>query len=261
MSTSNGSVLILHKGSRSVNLEELRAIKPPPPKGRWHPIAHARVYDVVSTALVESGYVVAKSNFGVSPDGHRFFGTLDLGSDLVHGVKLAVGIRNSNDKTFPLGFCAGNRTVVCDNLAFSAELLVKRRHTLRGESNFVSAIAGAVTSLQSFKNTEASRLKRFATTELSPEMADALILRAYERGILGARELPRVIREWRTPSHDDFQPRTVLSLLNAFTGALKERTMARPSEYASMTIRLNGMLDQEGIVQSLPVHVEPATAA
>jgi hypothetical protein len=234
-----------------VSIDELREVRPPDPVGRWHPIAHARVVDVVSTALVESGYKVEKSQFGLTPDGHRLFGTLDLGSELVHGVKLAVGIRNSSDKSFPLGFCAGTRVFCCDNLAFRAELLVKRRHTINGERNFVSAIAGAVTSLKSFQETEADRITRFVQTELTPEMADALILRAFERGILGARELPKVIREWRTPGHDEFKPRTVRSLFNAFTSALKERTTARPAEYALQTIRLNGMLDREGVVKQL----------
>ncbi len=261
MSTSNGSVLVLHKGARSVSLDELREVRPPDPVGRWHPIAHARVVDVVSTALVESGYKVEKAQYGLTPDGHRFFGTLDLGSDLVHGVKLAVGIRNSSDKTFPLGFCAGSRVFCCDNLAFRAELLVKKRHTRFGEQRFVTAISGAVTSLKSFQETEAERIRRFAETELSPEMADALILRAYERGILGARELPKVIQCWRNPAHDEFKPRTVWSLFNAFTSGLKERTTARPSEYAAQSIRLNGMLDKEGVVKALPTHGEPTTAA
>jgi hypothetical protein len=33
---------------------------------------------------------------------------------LCPGVSLAVGIRNSWDQSFPLGFCAGARVFVCD---------------------------------------------------------------------------------------------------------------------------------------------------
>jgi hypothetical protein len=43
---------------------------------------------------------------------------------------------------------------VCDNLAFRAELLVRRKHTINGMRAFGTAIAGAVASLTSFKEAE-----------------------------------------------------------------------------------------------------------
>ncbi|MBX9580247.1 MAG: hypothetical protein K2X87_08055 [Gemmataceae bacterium] len=253
------AVLVLHRGARQVTAEELAGVKPPPPDGRWHPLAHARVLDVVTRTLREAGYAVRRSQLGLTPDGHRFFGTLDLESELARGVTLAVGVRNSTDKTFPLGFCAGSRVFCCDNLAFRAELLVRKKHTLNGERNFVAAIAGSVTSLKSFRDAEADRIRRYAETPLSAELADALILRAYERGIVGARDLSRVLSEWRTPAHDEFRPRTAWSLVNAFTAALRDRAKARPAEFAAQTIRLNGMLDREGV--ALPLAPEPQTAA
>ena len=76
-------------------------------------------------------------------DGSRFFGVMKLASELVPGVSLAVGIRNSVGKSFPLDFCAGQRVFCCGNLAFRSELIVKKRHTIYGERNFLSAIGGA----------------------------------------------------------------------------------------------------------------------
>src|SRR5262245_7919872 len=104
-----------------------------------------------------------------------------------------------------------------DNLAFRAELLVKRKHTLHGEQRFNAAIAGAVTSLESFREAEVERVRLLMHTELSSDQADALLLRVYERGIIDAHHLPRVIREWREPRFEEFKPRTCWSLLNAFT--------------------------------------------
>jgi hypothetical protein len=62
-----------------------------------------------------------------------------------------VGVRNSVDKSFPLGFCAGARVFICDNLAFRSELLVKRPHTINGERRFNQAIAEAVSQLSSLR--------------------------------------------------------------------------------------------------------------
>ena len=237
------SKLVLHCGAKPVTLEELQQIQAPEPEGRWFPLSHSHVLSVVSQTLNEAGYSIAKQQLAVMRDGgSRFFGTLDLASPVAEGVSLAVGIRNSIDKTFPLGFCAGSRVFICDNLAFRSELLVKRKHTINGERDFRQRIFDAVASLESFREQEAARRKALTETELDDNLADALMLRAFERGIVGTRELPRVLRQWRNPPFEEFRPRTAWSLLNAFTSGMKERAATQPQSYAVQSIRLHALL-------------------
>ena len=236
MVTSN---LMVHQGARLVEIAELRAIKAPPAEGRWHPVSHGTVLTRVVETLAQAGYEVRKQSLALSRGDHRFFGTLDLAAPLADGVSLAVGVRNSTDKSFPLGFCAGNRVFVCDNLAFRSELLVRKKHTLNGERRFADAIGNAVARLSDFKQVEAERVRLLQTTEVSPELADSLILRAYERGIISTPLLPLVLKEWREPSFEEFRPRTAWSLLNAFTTALSDRAKADPHRFAVTTMRLN----------------------
>jgi hypothetical protein len=240
MASSN---LVLHCGAVKVDREQLKQYKAPPPQGRWFPIAHADVLETVSSLLVQAGYQIRSENFGVTPNGTRFFGTLDLATPLHAGVTLAVGVRNSVDKTLPLGFCAGSRIFVCDNLAFRSELLVAKRHTTFGANRFSEAITGAIQELQSFREVEGARIRRFQNLELTNEQADSLILRAFESELIGHRDLTSVLKEWRTPSFEEFQSRTVWSLLNAFTSALRNRAVKHPSQYAHQTIKLNALLD------------------
>ena len=40
-----------------------------------------------------------------------------------------VGIRNSHDKRYPAGLVAGSCVFVCDNLCFSGEVRISRKHT------------------------------------------------------------------------------------------------------------------------------------
>lgn len=237
------SSLNLHSGGHLVTLDELRQIKAPPPEGRWKPVSHAAVLDRVTTTLTEAGYDIRDQKLAVARDGARFFGTLDLSTPLATGVSLAVGVRNSIDKSFPLGFCAGSRVFVCSNLAFRAELLVKRKHTTFGEQRFAEGIATAVSSLGQFKEMEQARIRTMAETEIGPDLADALILRSFDRGIISTQLLPRVIKEWREPEHDDFKPRTLWSLLNAFTAALRDRATTAPHRFVVQTMRLNALLD------------------
>lgn len=242
MASSN---LILHRGAKSVSIEELAGYQAPPPEGRWFPLSHSRVLSVVSETLRDAGYQIDRTQCGVMRDGSRFFGTLDLKSPVAEGVSLAVGIRNSVDKSFPLGFCAGHRVFVCDNLAFRSELLVRRKHTIHGERDFVRRIAEAVGSLSSFQEQEAVRIERMREAELTADQADALILRGFERGIVGTNELPKVLQQWRNPPFEEFRPRTAWALLNAFTGAMKERGTTQPQHFAVQTMRLHALLDPE----------------
>jgi hypothetical protein len=109
------------------------------------------------------------------------------------------------DKSFPLGFCAGSRVFNCDNLCFRSELLVRKKHTRHGEQRFTQAIAEAVAELASFKEEETRRVTLLRLTDVSDERAESVILRAWERGIIDARHLPEVLKEWRKPSYVDFQ--------------------------------------------------------
>jgi len=240
MVTSN---LMLHKGARLVEIDELRTVKAPPAEGRWHPVSHGTVLTRVVETLAQAGYEVRKQSLALSRGDHRFFGTLDLAAPLADGVSLAVGVRNSTDKSFPLGFCAGNRVFVCDNLAFHSELMVKRKHTRFGEQRFANAIADAVTALQGFREMEAQRLRRLMNTELREEQADSFILRAFEKGIISTYQLPAVLKEWRSPSFEEFQPRTAWSLLNAFTTVLRDRAEKQPQSFMVQTMRLNHLLE------------------
>ncbi|AMV40945.1 hypothetical protein [Planctomyces sp. SH-PL62] len=187
------SNLVLHRGAKPVTPEELQRYIAPRPEGRWFPLAHSRVLNVVSDTLGEAGYVVERQKLGVLRDGSRFFGTLDLKSPIAEGVALAVGVRNSVDKSFPLGFCAGGCVFVCDKLAFNSELLVRRKHTIHGERDFVLRIAEAVGSLPAFQEQDALSFECMRNAELDDDRADALIFRGFEWGMVQHRDLAKVL--------------------------------------------------------------------
>jgi hypothetical protein len=237
-----GSSLMLMKGGRRVEMEELEACVTPPPEGVWHPVAHSKVLSLVTETLRGAGYRVRSQQLGLSHGSDRFFGVLDLDSPLAEGVGLSVGLRNSVDKSFPLGFAAGSRVMVCDNLAFRSELLVKKKHTTHGMKHFGGAIANAVSSLASFQEDEKKRIEWMQNEAVSTERASHIILQAYRRGIISTLLLPGVCKEWEEPTHEEFKPRTVWSLFNAFTETLRPKVVANPQAFVASTIRLNGLI-------------------
>jgi hypothetical protein len=239
--------LCLHRGAIEVSRQQLDAFEAPPASGRWFPLKHSAVLQNVGDTLEASGYQIAREQIAVGRDGHRMFGTLDLTTPLVSGVHLCCGIRNSTDKSFPLGFCAGSRVFVCDNLSFRSELLVKRKHTRYGEVRFANAIAGAIQSLRSFQDVEANRIRRLQQTAVSQETASHYVLQALEKGIVSAPVIPRIWKEILTPSFDyGGEGLTLWSVLQSFTTILGERAKRSPSEYAGQTIRLNQLISPTG---------------
>jgi len=240
------ATLMAHCGARLVTPGELDLMDAPPPTDTWFPIRHSQVLDTVMGTLDKAGFGISRVQLAVSADSARFFGTLDLSSPVCEGVNLAVGIRNSVDKSFPIAFCCGERVFVCDNLAFSSEIVVSKKHTRFGGVRFTEGIARAVVGLRQYQTAAAERIERFQKAVLSVDQANSVILQAYERGILGARVLPRVIHEWRHPCHDEFRERTAWSLLNCITEVLKERQRERPAEAAYQTITLQKLLSERG---------------
>lgn len=241
--SSPGSVLVAHCGARTVTREELDAIDAPPPTRTWFPVRHANVIDTVGQALRGAGFEIRRLRFAVARQDARMFATMDLETSLVDGVSLAVGIRNSTDKSLPLGFCAGSRVFVCDNLAFRSELLVHRKHTRFGKERFQEEICEAVTALEQFRVAEAARIGRMREVEIGDELAESLILRGHLAGIVSPRLLPDLVRGWREPEHEEFRARTVWSLFNAFTAVLAPRQKSNPQQFAALSMRLSNLLD------------------
>lgn len=239
-----GTSLVLHCGARQVDAQEIHSVPVPAGTNSWFPVGHGQVLEVAQKTLQDCGYVVMSSKLGLSRDDQRFFGVLNLGHALATGVNLAVGIRNSIDKSFPMGLVAGSHVFVCDNLSFRSDLIVRRRHTRFGRERFVTDIADAVSRLGQFHLAEQQRIRVFQHKEISDQTAESLLLKSYELGIVSARYLPSAIREWRCPSYDEFrdQGKTLWVLEQAFTTALGDVAKRNPAGYAATTMRLATLL-------------------
>lgn len=235
------ATLMNHCGGKEVTVEELLSIETPPATKTWHPIPHHEVLARVQQTLIAGGYEITRQQLSVAKEGHRFFGVLDLSSRITEGVTLAAGVRNSSDKSFPIGFCVGNRVFTCDNLAFSAEIVISKRHTINGRDRYEEGIASAVAQLPQHITSLQNWITRLQCKEVSPEVCDSIILKSYEEELIGARTLPQVIKEWRNPSYDEFKPRNLWSLYNAFTTALG--LQKNPAKQALTTIKLQRLFN------------------
>ncbi len=237
--------LIAHVGARIVTREELLSVKAPAATGTWFPLSHGQVLARVEQQLREAGFEPDSAKYALSRGDQRFFGVIDTKSSLGNGTTLAIGVRNSTDKSLPIGFVAGHHVFVCDNLCFRSEILVVRKHTKNGELRFAEAMARAIQQLTQFKQEEALRIKRLHHTMLLPERRDSIILQAFEEGIISSRQLPAVISQAKRPELDyGSDTNSAWTLLQAFTWVLADVMKANPQRFSAATMRLQSMLDK-----------------
>jgi hypothetical protein len=251
------ATLICHRGAREVTREQLSCVSCPPAEGNWRPVPHIDVLSYAERALTDAGYGIDRTSLALSGDDARFFGTLTLRTPLSDGVNLAVGLRSSTDKSISLQWCCGSRVFVCDNLSFTAQTMIARKHTRYGIDRYQEAICKVVGELTDYREYEAYRIRQMQAREVTDEQAESVLLRAFEVGIIGPHALPLAIDEWRKPSFPQFaETKNAWRLYNALTFALGKRAKTNPQAHARSTIQLGAMVLPEVVPPVLPPVVD-----
>lgn len=235
--------VLMMRGSRQASLDELGEMKPPESSGRWFPVAHRDVVEETKNTLRGAGFQVSREFFAVSRNNNRFFGVLTLESVIGEGTNLMVGVRNSYDKSFSIGFCAGSHCLVCDNMSFVSDVVVVKKHTRHGTERYLEGIRGAVATLEQFQRNESDRIRLLEQKEVPETLAEALILRAYEKDIITIRQVTPVLARWRNVAIAQFAKRSFWSLQNAFTRPMTAPEVSGdPFQYSRRIMKLNEII-------------------
>jgi hypothetical protein len=211
--------MLLHCGAKIVSREELWEVPTPNNTETWYPLPHYSVFAEVQSQLVGCGFKITEQAHALSHEGDCYFGVLSITipDRSITDFSWIVGVRNSHNKMFPAGLVAGTRVFVCDNLAFSGEVKLSRKHTRFAERDLHQLTARAVGQLGNRLVELDRRVLTYQNTYVNDRRAHDIVVRALDAGAITTTQVPEVLKEWREPSHDDFQPRTAWSLFNAFT--------------------------------------------
>jgi hypothetical protein len=204
------------------------------------PVPHHEVVQALSETLGFRHIGVVHDEYAVSPDGMKMFGVLDLETEM-HGARFSIGLRNSHDKSMRLALTCGYRVFVCSNMAFSGDFTpVLAKHSK--SFSLVDAISVGVDRMQRNFEPMRKQVEAWRQAELADVTAKMII---YEAFIESELEVPkhlarRVHENYFDPRHDEFRPRTMWSLSNAFTSAFKE---LEPVPQFRATAKLGQYLD------------------
>jgi hypothetical protein len=185
-------ILLAHKDTTRVSEAVVRSAPQPDFTDSWHPYSHASVLDAMQDAMASVGLEVKQRDYSVTKTLTRMFGVWTVGNATNAEMDLAVGIRNAVDKRFAVGICAGERVFVCDNLVFSSEFVMFRKHSgaLSEEEIFVMAREAVKTILPQFETLRAWH-EALKTVELTMAQATVLTVAAMHSGLLPPSNFPR----------------------------------------------------------------------
>ena len=236
-------MLVVHRGGWQATKADLAAVPVPEPTESYYPVPYGRFVEEVELHVPRFGLEIKSSEFALAREGAQMFGVLTCTNG--HGAKdyaLAIGLRSSYDRSLAVGATFGSRCFVCDNLAFSGEVSMSRRHTVNVFRDLPDLIYKMLSQVSSMRERIDAEITAMKACELPLAQAHHLMVEAIRVNVMPASRLPKVIEAWEEPQHEEFTPRTAWSLFNAFTEIQKTSS---PRAQMEGSLRLSALFRKE----------------
>lgn len=235
--------MMLHCGASAATRDEVFDAATPDATETHYPLPHGDLIEVIETHVKASGFEIATQEYGLWKEGARMFGVWGLtnGQASEHeDFQLVMGVRNSHDKAFSAGMAVGSRVFVCDNLAFSAEIVIARKHTRFIARDLDRMVAEAAGRISQARISQAQRIEAYKATVLEDWQVHDLLIRAVDAKVMANSYIAKVLEQWRDSAHREFDERTAWSLFNGFTEVFKQ---TNPLDLTPRSVRLHGLMD------------------
>ena len=234
--------LCLHTGAYQVEYDAVERTHTPPPSGIWHPIPHNFLIEGVRGAMQRAGLEVTQEQHALSHGGQRYFGLMQVRGGSDHC--LVVGLRNAHDKRFVAGLVVGSRVFVCDNLAFSGEVVIGRRHTTMIRQDLPRLVHSAMGRVIDMRAHQETRLEAYKGRRLDVAYSDHLLVEMLRAKVIAGSAIPKVLEAYDRPEQGNEafgRQHTAWRLFNATTEVLKGSNVF---DLPRRTQALHGLMDQ-----------------
>jgi hypothetical protein len=221
--------------------QQLAAVATPLGTATHRPVPHAEVVEALVETLGFRHIGVVSEEYAVSRDGMKMFGVLDLDTGM-EGCRFSIGLRNAHDKSMRLAMTVGYRVFVCENMAFSGDFQpVLAKHSKH--FSLQNALSIGVDEMQRNFAGMRQQVDCWRESQLTEVEAKLIIYRAFiESDLEVPKHLVRPVHDlYFNPQHEEFGPRTLWSLSNAFTSAFKQ---LEPIPQFRATAKLAGFLER-----------------
>jgi len=232
--------LVLHCGARKVERNQVELVPTPERTKTWTPLSHIDLVRQIESVLDMNNLKVVNQVHALTHDGLRYFGLMQIQNGQEQDdYTWILGLRNSHDKSFPAGLLVGAQVFICDNLSFSSEIKMLRKHTVHIKRDLPMLTERAIGKLHDKWHSQDKRIEAYKGRDIADKEAHDLVIRAVDVRACTPSRIPMVLRHWRQPQYEDFTPRTLWSLFNSFTQVLKDNFTELPKR----TEALHGLMD------------------
>ena len=218
-------------------------VKSPTPKGTEShtPIPHHKLVNMTRQALWRAGLKITEEEHALARGGMRYFGGFALKGTGAKGRdrKIVLGLRNAHDKSFAASVAVGNQMMVCDNLCFSSDVKLARRHTTHILGDLPRVLSSAVARVTSHWQDMGNRIESYKETEV--ESASDLIVQLVDAKAFPARDIYKAVDEFRNPPYEEFQGGSHGTIINSITENLKGVDLTK---LADRTMRMQPIFDK-----------------
>ena len=232
------------------------------------PIPHFSLVDETHAALERAGLEVEQEEHALARGGLRYFGGFALkGNDIkADDRRLVLGLRNAHDKSFAASVCIGNQMMVCENLCFSSDVKLARRHTKNIVTDLPRVLSSAISRVVSHWADMGKRIEAYKNLEVPKERAASMVVDLVDSKAFPARDVYKAVKEFEAPRHEEFKGGTLWTLYNGITEHLKggdltklpQRTMTVQSVFDRLAGHAPEIVDAVEIVPAPELVVLPA---
>lgn len=217
--------LLVHAGGWEATKADLAAVPVPAADGTYVPVPYTRFVEEIELHVPRFGLTITDARFALAREGRQMFGVLTCTNCRPNGeYGLAIGLRNSYDRSLAVGLVAGSRVFCCDNLAFSGEVSMARKHTANVFRDLPDLIYRMLSEVSSMRERMDAEITHFKGVQVDfPDFAEILV-RACMRDAMPFSYLPKVIEAWDKRERPEFKEPNAWSLLNVCTEVMKSRS-------------------------------------
>ena len=236
---------MMHCGAQAVPFPTLVGLPVPERTDTHLPIPHHQFFELAQDRLLKQGYAITNPQHFLNREAAHYFSLMQIKhEDEEQGAEHSTmcALRNSHDKTFAASLEVGAKVFVCDNLSFSGDIVVGRKHTPNIWDELPEIFELAIKKMLVMRKRQDVRFAEYRQAPLDDYSVDHLIMETYREGIINLKRIGKVNQEWHTPSADHGN-KSVWRYFNAVTSALGPASTNQLIQLPKKTIDLHMMLD------------------
>lgn len=238
---------LMHTGASGASLAHIAGLPRPEARGpAHHPLPHYEFIDLMQNRLRRFNYDVEDTRYYLNRGHDQLFGVARIVTDKPD-YQPVIGFRNSHDMSCAAGVALGMRVFVCDNMCFSGQIVIQRKHTLHIMDDLPDLIDNAILRLKQINRTQDERVTAYKQCEIEQDRAAHLLLQLHANEVLPANKIRAVWDHYKTdPLRYDYDASpTLWRLYNAITWSWKRSTAQLMGPIHKRSAALHDGLDTE----------------